>query len=152
MFTRLDRRKHGRHACKFLIEIARIGRTADLRDERCRDALMVHIVPVDVAEKGLGHDFLGVGWAGPETYLGLAGEQFLEYGDRVARHMDWVEGLVGKDGVVDILFVFAAEWGLLEEHLIYQNTKGPPIYGTAVLFVEQNLESLVSTAPRKGRL
>ena len=42
---------------------------------------MVHVLPVDVAKEGLGHDFLGVGGPGTETQLGLAGEQFLEDGD-----------------------------------------------------------------------
>ena len=53
--------------------------------------------------------------------------------------MDGVEGLVGKDGVVDVLLILSAEWGLLKEHLVYQDAKGPPVDGTAVFFVEQNL-------------
>ena len=50
--------------------------------------------------------------------------------------MDGVEGLVGKDGVVDVLLILSAEWGLLKEHLVYQDAKGPPVDGTAVFFVE----------------
>lgn len=79
---------------------------------------MIDIVPVNVAEESMAHDFLGVGDAGTETDFRFAGEKFLEDGDGVAGHVDGVEGLVGEDGVVDFVFVFAAEGGLLEKHLV----------------------------------
>ena len=56
---------------------------------------MIDIIPVDVPEEGVAHDLLGVGDAGAEADLGFAGEQFLQDGDRVARHVDGVEGFVG---------------------------------------------------------
>jgi hypothetical protein len=64
------------------------------------------------------------------------GQQFLQNGDGVAGHVDRVERLVGENGVVDLVFVFAAEGRLLEEHLVDQDTKGPPVDGTAVLLVQ----------------
>lgn len=53
--------------------------------------------------------------------------------------MNWVEWLVGENGVVDFVFVFTTEWGLLEEHLVDENTEGPPVHCTTVLLVKQNL-------------
>lgn len=53
--------------------------------------------------------------------------------------MNRVKGLVGEDSIVDLVFVLAAEGRLLEQHLVYQNAKCPPIYCTTVLFVEQDL-------------
>ncbi len=79
---------------------------------------MVDIVPIDVPEKRMAHDLLGVGDAGAEADLGFARQEFLQDGDGVARHVDGVEWLVGEDGVVDLVFVFAAEGGLLQEHLV----------------------------------
>lgn len=87
----------------------------------------------------MAHNLLCVGGAGPEPNLGLAGQEFLQDGDGVAGHVDGVEGLVGEDGVVDFVFVFAAERRLLQQHLVDQNAEGPPVDGTAVLFVEENL-------------
>ena len=53
--------------------------------------------------------------------------------------MDRVKGLVGQDGVVDFVFIFAAEGGLLEEHLVDEDAEGPPVDGAAVLFVQEDL-------------
>src|SRR6266480_5933124 len=113
LLTRLNRRKHRCHARKLLVEITRIGRTGDLRNEWGRDPLMVNILPIDVAEERLRHDFLGIGRSGTETQLGLAGEQFLENRDRIAWHVNGVERFVGKNGVVDIFLIFATEWRYL---------------------------------------
>ena len=114
----LHRRKHRRNTSKLGIEIARIGRARDGRDERSRHPLVVDVVPVDVPKESMGHDLLRVRGARAKAQFGLAGEQFLEDGDGVAGHVDGVEGLVGENGVVDFVFVFAAEGGLLEEHLV----------------------------------
>jgi hypothetical protein len=58
--------------------------------------------------------------------------------------MDGVERLVGENGVVDLVFVFTAEGGLLEKHLVNQDTECPPVDGAAVLLVQENLEESVS--------
>lgn len=97
---------------------------------------MVNILPIDVAEERLRHDFLGIGRSGTETQLGLAGEQFLENRDRIAGHVNGVERFVGKDGVVDVFLIFAAERRLLKKHLVYEDSEGPPIDGATVFFVE----------------
>lgn len=54
--------------------------------------------------------------------------------------MDWIKGLVGENGVVDFVFVFAAEGRLLQEHLVDEHAEGPPIDCAAVLLVEQDLQ------------
>ena len=100
---------------------------------------MVDIVPIDVPEKRMAHDLLGVGDAGAETDLGFARQEFLQDGDGVARHVDGVEGLVGENGVVDLVFVFAAEGRLLQEHLVDQHAEGPPVDCAAVFLVEEDL-------------
>lgn len=79
---------------------------------------MVDVVPVDVSEESMAHDFLRVCDSGAQSYFWFTGEEFLEDRDGVARHVDWIEGLVCQDGVVDLVFVFAAEGRLLEEHLV----------------------------------
>jgi len=135
----LHRRQHRRNARKLRIEITRIRRARDGRDEWRWHALVVDVVPVDVPKESMGHDFLRVGGAGPKSHLGLAGEQFLENGDGVARHVDWVEWLVGEDGVVDFVFVFATEGRLLEEHLVDEDAEGPPVDCAAVFLVQQDL-------------
>jgi hypothetical protein len=135
----LHRREHRRNTCKLRIEIARIRRARNSRDKGRRHPLVVDIVPVDVPEEGVGHDFLGVRGPGAEAHFGFAGEEFLQDGDGVARHVDGVQGLVGQDGVVDFVFVFAAEGGLLEEHLVDEHAKGPPVDCAAVFLVEENL-------------
>ena len=53
--------------------------------------------------------------------------------------MDRVEGLVRQDGVVDLVFVLAAEGRLLQEHLVDQHAEGPPVDGAAVFLVEEDL-------------
>lgn len=100
---------------------------------------MVNIVPVDVSEEWLAHDFLGIGWSASKSLIRLSGQQLLEDRDGISRHVNWVERLVGKNGVVDFVFVFTAERRLLEKHLVDEDTKGPPIDSSAVFFVEQNL-------------
>jgi hypothetical protein len=65
--------------------------------------------------------------------------------------VDRIERLISKDGVIDFVFVLAAEGRLLEQHLVNQHAKGPPIDGPTVLLVEQNLHlgQLPATGGRK---
>jgi hypothetical protein len=49
--------------------------------------------------------------------------------------VDRVQRLVGKDSVIDFVFVFTAEWRLLEKHLVDENAKCPPVDCAAVLLV-----------------
>ena len=58
--------------------------------------------------------------------------------------MDGVERFVGKNSVVDFVFVFTTERRLLEEHLVDKNTKCPPVNCASVLLVQENLENPMS--------
>lgn len=49
--------------------------------------------------------------------------------------MDWVQGLVGKDSVVDFVLVLATEGRLLKQHLVDEDTKCPPIDCSTILLV-----------------
>ena len=59
--------------------------------------------------------------------------------------MNGLEWFVGKNGVVDFVFVFTTEGRLLEKHLVDENTKSPPVDCSAVLLVEKNLQTCVSS-------
>jgi hypothetical protein len=96
---------------------------------------MIHIIPVDVPEEGMAHNLLSIRGAGTEALLGFAGEELLEDRHRVARHVDRVEGLICENGVVDFVFVLAAEGRLLQQHLVDQDTKGPPVDRSAIFLV-----------------
>lgn len=96
---------------------------------------MVNVIPVDVPKEGMGHNLLCVRGAGTESHFGLAREQLLEDRDGVTGHVDGVEGLIGENGVVDFVFIFSAEGGLLEKHLIDKDAEGPPVNGAAVFLV-----------------
>lgn len=100
---------------------------------------MVHVVPVDVAEEGVIHDFLGVSRSTAKTVVRLAGQELLKDRHRVPWHRNRIQGLICENGIVDLVFVFTSEWRLLQKHLVDQDAKRPPIYRAAVLLVEQNL-------------
>lgn len=87
----------------------------------------------------MAHDLLRVRGAGAQPHFRLAGQQLLEDRDGVAGHVNGVERFVGEDGVVDFVFVFAAEGGLLEEHLVDEDAEGPPVYCAAIFLVEEDL-------------
>ena len=141
--TTLHRRQNRRNARKLAIKITRIRRTRNRRHKRRRDLLIPDIIPIDIPEERMTHDFLRIGRAGSQSQFGFPHEEFLEDGDGVAGHVDWVEGFVGEDGVVDFVFVFAAEGGLLEEHLVDEDAEGPPVDCAAVFFVEEDLFPLL---------
>lgn len=107
---------------------------------------MVDVIPVNIPKERLTHDFLSIRRPASETLLGFSREKFLQDGDGVPGHVDGVEGLVCENGIVDFVFVFAAEGGLLEEHLVDEDAKGPPIYCAAVLFIQQDLGKLVESS------
>ena len=58
--------------------------------------------------------------------------------------MNGVKGFVGKNSIVNLVLVLATERRLLEEHLVDQNTKCPPVDGSSVLLIQQNLFSIRS--------
>jgi hypothetical protein len=105
---------------------------------------VVDVIPVNIPEESMRHDFLSVRRTGSKSQIGLAGEELLENGYRVAGHMDGVERLVSENGVVDFVLIFASEGGLLEEHLVDEDTECPPVDCAAVLLVQENLETCVS--------
>lgn len=88
--TRLYRCQNRRHARKFRVEIAGIGGTRNLRLEWWLNSLVIDIVPVDISEKGLAHDFLCVSWSTSQALVRFSGQELLEDRDRVSRHVDWV--------------------------------------------------------------
>ena len=100
---------------------------------------MVDIVPVDVSEESMGHNLLGIRRSRAQSQFRLTGEQFLENGNRVAGHMDRVQGLISKDSVIDFIFIFTAERRLLKKHLVDKHTKSPPINRAGVFLVQKNL-------------
>lgn len=108
---------------------------------------MVNVVPVDVAEERLRHHLLSVCRSAAQPLIGLACEQLLQDGDTVAGHVDRVEGLVSENGVVDFVLVLTTEGGLLQKHLVNQNTKCPPVDGPSVFLVQKNLSQVVSNIP-----
>lgn len=59
------------------IEIAGIRSTGDLRLERRLDSFVVDIVPVDISEERLAHDFLCISWSASKTLVGFSGEELL---------------------------------------------------------------------------
>jgi hypothetical protein len=96
---------------------------------------VVDVIPVDVPEERMGHDFLRVGRSRSQSHLRLTSEQLLEDGHGVAGHVDGVERLIGENGIVNLVLVLTTEGGLLEEHLVDENTECPPIDSAAVLLV-----------------
>lgn len=103
---------------------------------------MVNVVPVDVAEEGVRHDLLGISRTGSETQFRLAGQQLLQNGNRVARHVNGVKRLICKNGIVDFILVLTTEGRLLQKHLVDEDTERPPINRAAILLIKQNLKSV----------
>lgn len=85
---------------------------------------------------------MGIVRSGTQTKLRFPGKELLKDGDGVAGHVDGVEGFVGENGVVNFVFVFTTEGRLLEKHLVDQDTECPPVDGTAVALVHENLHEL----------
>lgn len=88
--TRLNGCQNRRYACEFRVEIARIGGTGDLRLEWGLNSLVVDIVPVDISEERLAHDFLGIRRSTSETLIWFSGQELLEDCYGVSRHVDWI--------------------------------------------------------------
>ena len=79
----------------------------------------------------------------------FARQQLLQDRDGVAWHVNGVEGLVGENGVVDFVLVLATEGRLLQQHLVDEDTERPPVDGTAITLLQQNLaNSVVSDKTR----
>jgi hypothetical protein len=135
----LHRRQHRRHTRKLAVEITCISGVRNLRQERRRNPLVIHIIPVDVPKKWLGHDLLRIRRPAAQPRLGLPRQQPLQYRYRVPRHVYRIQRFVREDGVVDFVLVLASERRLLQEHLIDEYTKGPPVYSTTVFLVKKDL-------------
>ena len=75
--TRLHRRQNRRNTRELAIEITRISSTRDLGLEWRLDPLMVDIIPIDVPEERLAHNFLSVGRSTAQSLVGLTGQQLL---------------------------------------------------------------------------
>jgi len=70
--TTLHGRQHRRNARKLLVEITRVLVILDGRFEWWWNSLGVYILPIDVLEKGVAHDLLGISWATTQSHLRLA--------------------------------------------------------------------------------
>lgn len=133
--TRLNWCENGSNARKLRVKVARIRGALDLRHERWLHPLVVNVIPVNVAEEGLVHDFLGIRRSTSKTLIRLSGEELLQNRHRIPRHVDRIQRLIGENSVVNLVFVFTSERRLLQKHLINQDAKCPPVNRTAVLFV-----------------
>lgn len=100
---------------------------------------MVDIVPVDVPEERLAHDLLRISGAASQSLIRFTDEQLLQDRHRIPRHVNRVERLVRQNSVINLIFVFTSERGLLQQHLVDKNAKGPPVYGAAVFLIQKNL-------------
>lgn len=138
--TRLDWSKNWSHASELGVEVASIRRALNSRHERRLHTLVVDVVPDNVAEEWLAHHFLGIRRSASQSLIGLTSEELLEDRNRVSGHVDGVQGLIGENGVVNFVLILSSEWRLLEEHLVNQDTKRPPIDSTPILLIEQDLE------------
>lgn len=105
---------------------------------------MVNILPVDIPEESMRHDLLGICRSRAKSQFRLTSEQFLQNGDRVTWHVNGIKRFVSKNGIVDLIFIFTAEWRLLEEHLVDEHTECPPVDCTTVFLIQKNLSSRVS--------
>lgn len=135
----MHRRKNRGDTGELRVEVAGIGGVADGRQEWWGHTLVVDVVPVDVPEESMRHDFLGIRWSRTKTQLRLTGEQLLKDRNRVARHVNWVQRLISENGVVDFIFVFTTEGRLLKEHLVDEDTERPPVNSAAVFLIQENL-------------
>ena len=100
---------------------------------------MIYIIPDNVPEERLAHDFLRVRGSTSQALIRLARQEFLEDRNRVAWHVYGIQRLVCQNGIIDFVLILAPEWGLLQKHLVDEDTECPPVYGTPVLFVQENL-------------
>ena len=76
--TRLYRCQNRCDARKLRIKIAGICGTGDLRLERWVDSLVIDIIPVDVSEEWLAHDFLCISRSTSKTLVGFSREKLLQ--------------------------------------------------------------------------
>ena len=76
--TGLNRRQHRCHTCKFRVKIAGIGRAGNLRRKGRSNLLVSDVVPVDVTEEGVAHDFLRIRRARPESQFRFSHQKLLE--------------------------------------------------------------------------
>lgn len=102
---------------------------------------MVDVIPVDVSEECMRHDFLGIRWSRAQSQFRLASEQLLKNRNRVTGHVDRVQGFVSKDSIIDFILVFTTEGRLLKEHLVDEHTERPPVNSAAVSLVQENLNA-----------
>lgn len=65
--TRLNWSENRSDTCELLVEVTRISRAGDLGEEGRRNTLMVNVIPVNIPEEGVGHDFLGISWSGSQS-------------------------------------------------------------------------------------
>lgn len=71
-------RQNRRNTREFRVEIARIRGAGNLRLEWWLDSLVVHVIPIDISEEWLAHNFLSVSGSASETLIGLSGKQLLK--------------------------------------------------------------------------
>ena len=97
---------------------------------------MVKIVPMDSLEERMSHDFKGVFKARSQPLFWFTGEQLLYEARGVSWHVEWIKWQVNQDGVIDLIFIFTGEGGLLEKHLIDENSECPPVYWETIFLAQ----------------
>ena len=82
--------------------------------------------------------------AGAKPNLRVGSQQLLnDIKNRFGR-LDRKRAFFGEDGLVDFVLIVPSEGRLTEDHLIYQNAKGPPVYRKTVRLVQQDLDNLLA--------
>lgn len=133
---RRERRLHRREIC---VEPLSVRRTAERRLVRRWNLPRHDHVPVCVSEEWVLLDLLGVSWARSQSLRWVSRQEAVQDGDGVGRHVDRVQRLVFQDGVEDFILVVTAEGRLTQEHLVDEDTKGPPVDCPSVSLLEQDL-------------
>lgn len=75
--TGLNRGQDRSHAGELLVKVTGISGAADCRKHGRGSTLVVDVIPVDVAEEGVRHDFLGISGTRAKTKLRLTSKELL---------------------------------------------------------------------------
>ena len=108
-----------------VVKVGGVLGVVGVRDEDVLAAFLVHGVPVDSVEEGVGHDLVGPVVAEP-----LGGVDDQELVDEVAGglvHVVWPDDVAAEDSVKDGLRGFPVEGRDAGEELVHDDAEGPPV-------------------------
>lgn len=149
--------------------------THDVGEEGTGNTLVEDVVPVGILEEEVRLDLGGISLARTESTDRVASEELcvaigrsatalshaiffcisthlLQNRHAVLGHVNGVQRLVLENGIEDLILVVSAEGRLTEQHLVDEDSKRPPIDGTTVALLEDDLfdeMSSVLAADRK---